>query len=33
MLPKIPGESQKMMLKAYDYFVAESKRGAPFYSW
>lgn len=31
--PKIPVESKKMMLKVYDYFVAESKRGAPFYSW
>jgi hypothetical protein len=33
MPPKIPVESKKMMLKVYDYFVAESKRGAPFYSW
>jgi len=33
MPPKIPFESKKMMLKVYDYFVAESKRGAPFYSW
>ena len=29
----IPVESKKIMLKVYDYFVAESKRGAPFYSW
>jgi hypothetical protein len=33
MPPKIPDESKKMMLKVYYYFVAESKRGAPFYSW
>ena len=33
MTPKIPDESKKMMLKVYYYFVAESKRGAPFYSW
>jgi transposase len=33
MPPKIPVESKKMMLKVYDYFVAESKRGARFYSW
>ena len=33
MPPKIPVESKKMMLKVYDYFVAESKHGAPFYSW
>ena len=33
MPPKIPVESKKMMLKVYDYFVAESKRSAPFYSW
>ena len=33
MPPKIPVESKKMMLKVYDYFVAASKRGAPFYSW
>ena len=30
---KIPVESKKMMLKVYDYFVVESKRCAPFYSW
>ena len=32
MPPKIPVESKKMMLKVYDYFVTEFKRGAPFYS-
>ena len=31
MPPKIPVESKKMMLKVYDYFVAEFKRGVPFY--
>ena len=28
MPPKIPVKCKKMMLKAYEYFVAESKRGA-----